>query len=120
MTQAGVILGTAASMSPEQEEGRDADKRSDIWAFGCVVFEMLTGVRAFTGHDVSDTLVAVLRDEPDWEAIPSDAPAWRADGAIVYSLAHGAAVQRRTDGDCWRYGQLTAARRPAIFIAVPL
>ena len=75
MTQAGVILGTAAYMSPEQAKGRDADKRSDIWAFGCVLYEMLTGGRAFKGDDVSDTLVAVLRDEPDWKALPSATPA---------------------------------------------
>ena len=62
----GVILGTAAYMSPEQAKGRAADKRSDIWAFGCVLYEMLTGRRAFEGDDVSDTLAAVLRGEPDW------------------------------------------------------
>ena len=70
----GVILGTAAYMSPEQAKGRAADKRSDIWAFGCVLFEMLTGKRAFEGDDVSDTLAAVLRGEPDWNALPADAP----------------------------------------------
>jgi serine/threonine protein kinase len=74
MTQAGVILGTAAYMSPEQAKGREADKRSDVWAFGCVVFEMLTGRRAFGGDDVSDTFVAILRDEPDWGALPRDTP----------------------------------------------
>jgi eukaryotic-like serine/threonine-protein kinase len=73
-TQAGVILGTAAYMSPEQAKGRPADKRSDVWAFGCVVFEMLTGRRAFEGEDVSDTLAAILRGEPDWSALPSDLP----------------------------------------------
>jgi eukaryotic-like serine/threonine-protein kinase len=66
MTQAGMILGTAAYMSPEQAKGRPADKRSDIWAFGCVLYEMLTGKRAFDGEDVSDTLAAILRGEPDW------------------------------------------------------
>ena len=72
MTQMGMILGTAAYMSPEQAKGRQADKRSDIWAFGCVLFEMLTGKRAFEGEDVSDTLAAVLRGEPDWNALPAD------------------------------------------------
>jgi serine/threonine protein kinase len=71
-TQAGVILGTAAYMSPEQAKGRAADKRSDVWAFGCVLFEMLTGKRAFEGEDVSDTLAAILRGEPDWNAFPAD------------------------------------------------
>ena len=70
MTQAGMILGTAAYMSPEQAKGRVADKRSDVWAFGCVLYEMLTGRRAFEGDDVSDTLAAMLRGEPDWTALP--------------------------------------------------
>src|SRR5262249_18502911 len=76
MTQLGVILGTAAYMSPEQAKGRTADKRSDAWAFGCVLYEMLAGTRPFDGEDVSDTLAAVLRSEPDWTALPHDlAPA---------------------------------------------
>src|SRR2546422_168455 len=64
MTGVGVVLGTAAYMSPEQAKGRAADKRSDVWAFGCVLYEMLTGARAFPGDNVSDTLAAVLRGEP--------------------------------------------------------
>jgi serine/threonine-protein kinase len=75
MTQLGSLLGTAAYMSPEHAKGRPADKRSDVWAFGCVLFEMLTGRRAFEGEDVSDTLAAVLRAEPEWAAFPSDTPA---------------------------------------------
>ncbi len=75
MTQAGMILGTAAYMSPEQARGKIVDKRSDIWAFGCVLFEMLTGRRAFTGEDVTDTIVSVVSKEPDWAALPSHAPA---------------------------------------------
>ena len=74
-TQVGVILGTAAYMSPEQTRGRAADKRSDVWAFGCVLYEMLTGRRAFEGDDVSDTLAAILKDQPDWNAFPPDVPA---------------------------------------------
>jgi len=66
MTGVGVLLGTAAYMSPEQAKGRPADKRSDIWAFGCVVFEMLTGRRAFAGDEVSDTLASVLKLDPSW------------------------------------------------------
>ena len=73
-TQAGVILGTAAYMSPEQAKGRAVDKRSDVWAFGCVFFEMLTGRKAFEGEDVSDTLASILRAEPDWTAIPPGVP----------------------------------------------
>jgi serine/threonine-protein kinase len=74
VTQAGMILGTAAYMSPEQAKGRVADKRSDIWSFGCVLFEMLTGKRAFPGDDVLETLAAVMRAEPDFNAIPRDVP----------------------------------------------
>ena len=74
MTAAGVILGSAAYMSPEQAKGHLADKRSDVWAFGCVLYEMLTGRRAFPGEDVSDTLAAVLRGEPDWGALPPELP----------------------------------------------
>ena len=74
MTQAGMILGTAAYMSPEQAKGRTVDKRSDVWAFGCVCFEMLTGTRAFEGEDVADTLANVLKREPDWTALPADVP----------------------------------------------
>src|SRR4051794_20295643 len=69
MTGVGVILGTAAYMSPEQAKGRPADKRSDIWAFGCVLFEMLSGRRAFEGEDVSDTVANVLKTDPDWSAL---------------------------------------------------
>ncbi len=71
-TQQGIILGTAAYMSPEQARGKAVDKRTDIWAFGCVVYEMLTGQRAFEAEDVSLTLAAVLRGEVPWKALPSD------------------------------------------------
>jgi eukaryotic-like serine/threonine-protein kinase len=72
MTQAGMILGTAAYMSPEQARGKPVDRRADIWAFGCVVFEMLTGSRAFDGDDVSDVLAWVLAREPDWSRLPAN------------------------------------------------
>ena len=75
MTEAGFILGTAAYMSPEQATGRPADKRADVWAFGCVLFEMLTGKRAFEGEDASDTLAGILRGDPDWKALPRNTPA---------------------------------------------
>ena len=70
----GVILGTAAYMSPEQAKGRAADKRSDIWAFGCVLFEMLTGRRPFEGQEVTDTLASVLKSDPEWHAMPAAVP----------------------------------------------
>jgi len=73
-TQLGMILGTAAYMSPEQAKGRPADRRSDVWALGCVLFEMLTARRAFEGDDLSDTLAAVLRGDPDWSAVPASTP----------------------------------------------
>ena len=74
MTGVGVILGTAAYMSPEQAKGRPADKRSDVWAFGCVLYEMLTGKRPFDGEDVTDVMVAVLSKEPDWTVLPARLP----------------------------------------------
>jgi serine/threonine protein kinase/Tol biopolymer transport system component len=73
-TRAGVILGTAAYMSPEQARGKPLDKRTDIWAFGCVLYEMLTGRRAFTGDDVSEVLASVLAREPDFAALPATTP----------------------------------------------
>ena len=74
LTQMGIILGTAAYMSPEQARGKPADKRSDIWAFGAVLYEMLTGKPAFAGDDVSDTLANILKTEPDWNALPAGTP----------------------------------------------
>jgi len=70
-TQIGVILGTAAYMSPEQARGKVVNKRADIWSFGCVLFEMLTGTRAFEGEDVTETLAAVVKSEPEWTALPT-------------------------------------------------
>ena len=75
MTQAGMVLGTAAYMSPEQARGKTVDKRADIWAFGCVLFEMFTGRSVFSGEDVTDTIISVASKEPDWAALPSLAPA---------------------------------------------
>jgi eukaryotic-like serine/threonine-protein kinase len=74
-TQAGILLGTAAYMSPEQAKAKPVDRRADIWAFGCVLYEMLTGTMAFHGETVTDTLAAVIRGEPDWSALPANTPA---------------------------------------------
>jgi serine/threonine-protein kinase len=74
MTAAGVLLGTAAYMSPEQARGKPVDKRADIWAFGCVLWEMLTGKRLFTGDTVSDVLARILEREPEWEVLPASTP----------------------------------------------
>ncbi len=73
-TQAGVVIGTAAYMAPEQARGKAVDKRADIWAFGAVLYEMLAGRKAFEGETVSDTLAAVLRADIDWAALPQDTP----------------------------------------------
>ena len=73
-TRAGVILGTVAYMSPEQARGKPVDKRTDIWAFGCVLYEMLTGAAAFRGETVPDVMAAIVTRDPDWEALPVALP----------------------------------------------
>jgi Tol biopolymer transport system component len=73
-TLAGVLLGTAAYMSPEQAKGKPVDRRADIWAFGCVLYEMLTGKMAFRGETVTDTLAAVIKEDPDWSRLPAGTP----------------------------------------------
>jgi eukaryotic-like serine/threonine-protein kinase len=73
-TEAGVLLGTAAYMSPEQAKGKAVDRRTDIWAFGCVLFEMLTGRMVFRGDTATDTLASVIKDEPDWSRLPAATP----------------------------------------------
>jgi len=73
-TQAGVIMGTAAYMSPEQARGQPLDKRTDIWSFGCVLYEMLTGKSPFAAGTLSDTMAEILKEDPDWDALPADVP----------------------------------------------
>ncbi|HYB52461.1 MAG TPA: serine/threonine-protein kinase, partial [Thermoanaerobaculia bacterium] len=73
-TRPGVIVGTIEFMSPEQARGKAVDKRTDVWAFGCVLFEMLAGKRAFEGETVSDTLASILKEDPDWAALPPGTP----------------------------------------------
>ena len=90
-TAMGMILGTAAYMAPEQAKGHRVDKRADVWAFGCVLYEMLTGKRAFEGTDVTDTLAAVLRSEPDWSALPAGLP------PSVRQLVTGCLIKERKD-----------------------
>src|SRR5437660_522906 len=70
-TEAGLILGTAAYMAPEQARGKTVDKRADIWAFGVVLYEMLTGQRMFEGESITDTLAAVLTKDPNWDRVPA-------------------------------------------------
>src|SRR5687767_3932224 len=74
LTSAGVVLGTAAYMAPEQARGREADRRADIWAFGCVLYEMLTAKRAFHGETLTDIVAAVIHTEPDWSRLPGSTP----------------------------------------------
>jgi len=100
MTAAGLILGTAAYMSPEQAKGREADKRSDVWSFGAVLYEMLTGKRAFDGDDVSDTMAGVLKSEPDWSVVPRDVP------PTVVALMKGCLVKDRRE----RVSDMSAAK----------
>jgi len=73
-TEAGVLLGTAAYMSPEQARGRPLDKRTDVWSFGCLLFELLTGQRPFAQSTITDTLAAIVRGDPDWSLLPADTP----------------------------------------------
>src|SRR5262249_31243370 len=98
MTGLGVILGTAAYMSPEQAKGRVADRRSDVWAFGCVLYEMVTGKRPFEGEDVSDTLALILTREPDWSALPPTAPPSLV-GLLKRCLAKDRSLRLRDMGD---------------------
>ena len=97
-TALGVILGTAAYMSPEQARGKRVDRRADIWAFGCVLYEMLAGKRAFDGETVSDTMAALLTREPDWSALPAATPA-RVRALLERCLRKDAQVRLRDIGD---------------------
>jgi serine/threonine protein kinase/Tol biopolymer transport system component len=99
-TQIGTILGTAAYMAPEQAKGRPVDRRADVWAFGVVLFEMLTGQRAFKGDDVSDVLAAVLRQDIDWDALPADTPA-NVRRALARCLERDPQRRLRDIGDVW-------------------
>jgi serine/threonine protein kinase len=74
-TSSGLVLGTAAYMSPEQARGQNVDARTDVWAFGCILYEMLTGRRAFGGPTASDTIAKLLERDPDWDALPASTPA---------------------------------------------
>jgi len=96
-TQAGMILGTAAYMSPEQAKGKSVDKRADIWAFGVVLYELLAGRRLFDGEDVGDVLAAVIKDEPDWSRVPPQVQ------RLLKSCLQKDPKQRLRDiGDAWK------------------
>jgi serine/threonine protein kinase len=110
-TNAGVILGTAAYMSPEQAKGRAVDRRTDIFAFGCVLYEMLTGKRAFDGDDVTDILGAVLRMEPDWTQLPASVPPGVRNMLRLYLEKN--AKNRRSDATDVRLDIEQALKEPA-------
>ena len=97
-TQLGLVLGTAAYMSPEQARGKELDRRTDIWSFGCVLYECLTGRQAFAGETVSDVIAGVLEREPDWEAIPREVPD-RVRELIARCLAKDPKQRLRDIGD---------------------
>ncbi|MBZ5500160.1 MAG: serine/threonine protein kinase [Acidobacteriia bacterium] len=97
-TRAGAILGTAAYMSPEQAKGKVVDKRTDIWAFGCVLYECLTGRKAFQGDTVTETVASILKGEPDWKALPSVTP-WRVRDLLHRCLQKDPALRLRDIGD---------------------
>jgi serine/threonine protein kinase len=97
-TQAGVILGTAAYMSPEQARGKTVDRRTDVWSFGCILYEMLSGQRAFAGETVSDMVARILEREPDWSALPKSTPP-RLVALLKRCLVKDARQRQRDLGD---------------------
>jgi len=117
MTQAGVILGTAAYMSPEQAKGRTVDKRADIWAFGCVLFECLTGKRAFAGETITETIAKILESEPDWALLPVDtSPFVR---AVLRQCLQKDSTGRLHDIADASIGIQESATRPSELVAFP-
>ncbi len=113
VTRAGVILGTAAYMSPEQARGATVDKRADIWAFGVVLYEMLAGRACFGGQTVTDVLAAVVRAEPDWSALPAETP-WRVRDLLRRCLTKDAKQRLHDIGDArLEIEQATSAAGPA-------
>jgi eukaryotic-like serine/threonine-protein kinase len=98
MTMAGTIMGTAAYMSPEQARGKEVDRRTDIWAFGLVLYEMLTGHQLFAGETASDTLAGILKTDPDWNELPPDLP-WQVERVLRRCLAKDPRQRLRDIGE---------------------
>ncbi len=107
MTHPGIILGTAAYMSPEQAKGKSVDKRADIWAFGCILYECLAGKRAFEGETVTETLAAVLTKEPDWEKVPA-----KLQPPLRRCLEKDRKKRLRDIGDAWQLLDTAPASAP--------
>ena len=99
-TRAGIIMGTAPYMSPEQARGKPLDKRTDIWSFGCVLYEALTGKKAFEGETVTDTLAAIINKEPDWETLPKFTPQ-KIGKLLRWCLTKDPRRRLRDIGDAW-------------------
>ena len=131
-TSAGLILGTAGYMSPEQARGKPVDRRSDIWSFGCVLYEMLTGRQVFeTGETVSDAVAAILTREPDWNALPAErarsrsadcfADAWRRIpiGACITSPTRGSKSTTRSSAPASDEAVATRRARPMWMRVLP-
>ena len=100
MSREGIVLGTPVYMSPEQARGKPVDKRTDIWAFGCCLYEALTGDLPFQGETISDTLAKVLERNPDWKLLPTDTP-WRIRDLMESCLEKDARYRLRDIGDAW-------------------
>ena len=118
-TQAGVVIGTAAYMSPEQARGKPVDKRTDIWAFGTVLYEMLTGRRCFEGDTVSDVLASVLRQDPDWSALPAETPA-NVRRLLRRCLERDRKNRLRDIGDAWLEGPADAPAATGVRRGFPI
>ena len=115
LTQMGFMLGTPAYMAPEQVRGKVMDGRADIWAFGCLVFEMLAGCRAFPGATNSDTIAKILEREPDWQALPRRRPPACAACSLVASrrIRSAGSTQSRTRGSNGSIARRTREPREA-------
>ena len=111
LTRGGMLLGTAAYMSPEQARGKRADKRTDIWAFGCVLYEMLTGRQVFGGETISDCLAALLKNEPDWSRLPAETPA-NVTRLLRLCLEKDPSRRLRDIGDAWIRTEVSEPGRP--------
>src|ERR1700739_3627264 len=114
-TMQGVLLGTAAYMSPEQARGKAVDKRSDIWAFGCVLYELLCGRPAFEGEDITEILAAVVKTEPQWQALPAAAP-YKIRDLLRRCLQKDKALRMQAAGDA-RIEIQEALASPTVFAA---